>query len=140
MNEADYARVTEELTLIWAQALLAKNPGLSFCYVCGRGADGSAMWARVRSRLEAKLQALPFLHFGSVRPGFIEPGPGIRSQTRLYQVFLDLGRPLFPLLRRAFPSVSTTSEILGRAMLRVVKGQAKRAILEVEDINRLGAD
>jgi hypothetical protein len=51
-------------------------------------------------------------------------------------------KPLFvltPLLIRVFPFLFTTSEILGRAMLRVAEGRADRFILESRDINRLGA-
>ncbi|NUP08111.1 MAG: hypothetical protein HOW73_18850 [Polyangiaceae bacterium] len=44
-----------------------------------------------------------------------------------------------PLLVRVFPFLFTTSEILGRAMLRIVEGRADRFILESADINRLGA-
>lgn len=47
--------------------------------------------------------------------------------------------PLFPFFVRVFPFLFTTSEILGRAMLRVVEGRADRFILESTDINRLGA-
>ena len=32
LGETAYAKVTEELTLLWARGLLAKNPGLSYCY------------------------------------------------------------------------------------------------------------
>src|SRR5689334_6630631 len=32
LDEAAYARVTEKLTLLWAQALLRLNPDLGFCY------------------------------------------------------------------------------------------------------------
>ena len=48
-------------------------------------------------------------------------------------------RPLFPVLVWAVPSWATTSERLGRAMLRVVQGRAGRFILESADINRIGA-
>ena len=139
MSEADYARVTEELTLLWARALLRLNPGFSFCYCSAAGADGRSMWARVRHRLEEALKAMPFEHAGCVRPGMIQPGPGIRSRVKLYQTFIDLGRPVFPLLARSLPSLCTTSERLGRAMLRVVQGRADRFILESADINRIGA-
>jgi uncharacterized protein YbjT (DUF2867 family) len=139
LDEAAYAKVTEELTLDWARALLRLNPGLSFCYVSGAGADGKAMWARVRRRLEKALEAMPFRHKGVVRPGFIRPGPGIASRVKLYQFFIVLLRPLFPLIEKLAPSWATTSERLGRAMLRVVKGQADRFILEPTDINRIGA-
>jgi uncharacterized protein YbjT (DUF2867 family) len=139
LDEAAYARVTEELTLAWARALLRLNPGLSFCYCSGMGADGRAMWARVRQRVEAGLKALPFRHVGIVRPGFIRPGPGIRTRVKLYQAALVLFTPLFPLLERAFPGSVTTSERLGRAMLRVVQGRTEPFVLECSEINRVGA-
>lgn len=142
LDEAAYARVTEELTLLWARTLLRLNPRFSFCYCPAAGAGGSAMWARVRQRLEDALRAMPFLHAGAVRPAFIRPGRGIRSRTRLYQAGLVVMRPFYPLLSifaRVFPSLITTSENLGRAMLGVVEGRADRFILESADINRLGA-
>ena len=139
LDEAAYARVTEELTLVWVRALLRLNSDFSFCYCSGAGAGGSAMWARVRQRVERALQQLPFRHAGVVRPGFIQPGPGIRSRVWAYQVGIVALKPFFPLLVRAFPSLFTTSERLGRAMLRVLQGRADRFILESADINRVGA-
>jgi uncharacterized protein YbjT (DUF2867 family) len=139
LDENAYARVTEELTLTWARALLRLNPGFSFCYCSAMGAGGRSMWARVRQRVEGALKAMPFRHCGCVRPGFIQPGPGITSHVKLYRVFMFVMRPLFPLFVRLFPSLFTTSERLGRAMLRVVQGRADRFILESADINRLGA-
>lgn len=142
LDEAAYARVTEELTLVWARALLRLNPAFSFCYCSAGGAGGRSMWARVRQRVEGALKSMPFRHVGAVRPGFIRPGPGIRSRTRLYQAGVVLLRPVFPLISflvRVFPFLFTTSERLGRAMLRVVEGRADRFILESADINRVGA-
>lgn len=141
LDEPAYARVTEDLTLAWARALLRLNPGMSFCYCSAGGAGGRSMWARVRQRVEGTLQSMPFRHAGAVRPGFIRPGPGIRSRTRMYQAGVTLLKPLFPLfplLVRSFPFLFTTSEILGRAMLRVVEGKAHPFILESVDINRIG--
>ena len=138
-DEAAYAKVTEELTLRWARALLRLNPVFSFCYCSAAGADGGTMWARVRRRVEGAIKTMPFKHAGCVRPGAIQPGPGIRSQVRAYQALITVFRPLFPLVVRAFPGFATTSERLGRAMLRVVQGRADRFILESADINRIGA-
>ncbi len=141
LDASAYARVTEELTLVWARALLRLNPDFSFCYCSAGGAGGCSMWARVRQRVEGALQAMPFRHAGAVRPAFIRPGPGIRSRTRGYQIGIILLKPLFvanPLLIRMAPWLFTTSELLGRAMLRVVRGKADRFILESADINRLG--
>lgn len=139
LDEAAYAKVTEELTLFWARALLAQNPNLSFCYCSAAGADGSAMWARVRRRVEQALDAMPFRHAGCVRPGYIQPGPGIKSKVKLYQALIVLVQPVSGLLVRLLPSMATTSERLGRAMLRVVEGRVDTFILESADINRIGA-
>jgi hypothetical protein len=139
LDEAAYARVTEELTLVWARALLRLNPTFSFCYCSGAGAGGSSMWARVRQRVEGPLREMPFRYSGCVRPGFIQPGPGITSRVKLYQAGMVVLRPLFPLLVKSFPGFATTSERLGRAMLRVVQGRADKYILESADINRIGA-
>lgn len=138
LDEPAYARVTEELTLRWARTLLRLNPEFSFCYCSAMGAGGRSMWARVRQRVEAGLRALPFRHAGCVRPGLIRPGPGIRSAVRAYQAFIVLATPVFPLLERLFPGAVTSSERLGRAMLRVVQGRAGAFILESAEINRLG--
>jgi hypothetical protein len=138
LNEAAYARVTEELTLTWARALLRLNPDFSFCYCSAAGAGSSTMWARVRRRVEDGIKAMPFRHAGCVRPGFIQPGPGIRSTVRFYQTLIVVFRPLFPLLVKMLPALATTSERLGRAMVRVVQGRADRFILESADINRIG--
>ena len=138
LDEAAYSRITEELTLVWARALLRLNPDFSFCYCSGAGAGGGAMWARVRQRVERALQAMPFRHAGVVRPGFIQPGPGIQSRVRAYQAGIVVLKPFFPLFVRAFPFIFTTSERLGRAMLRVVEGRADKFILESADINRVG--
>lgn len=140
--EAAYARVTEELTLVWARALLRLHRDLSFCSCSVGGVAGPGVWARGRRRVECALGPMPFRHVGAVRPDFIRPGPAIPSQTRAYQIRVVLLQPLFrliPLLGRFMPFVFTTSETRGRAMLRVVRGQAERFILESADMNGVGA-
>ena len=139
LDEAAYAKVTEDLTMLWARTLLRLNPRFSFCYCSAAGAGGRTMWARVRQRVEGGLQAMPFEHAGCVRPAFIQPGPGIRSRVKAYQILITLFRPLFPLGVRTLPSLFTTTERLGRAMLRVVQGRADKYILEVSEINRIGS-
>ncbi len=139
LDEAAYAKVTEELTLAWARTLLRLNPGFSFCYCSAAGAGGRQMWARVRQRVEGALQAMPFRHVGVVRPGLIRPGPGITSRVWFYQAGITVLAPVFPILERTLPTLVTSSERLGRAMLRVVQGRADRFILESADINRVGA-
>ena len=141
MSEADYARVTYDLTLAVARTLVERNPGMTFVYVSGLGTDstekGRTMWARVKGRTENALLAMPFAAAYMFRPGFIVPLHGVRSKTRLYQAGITLLRPVTPLLRGRFPKYVTTSEQVGRAMLEVVRRGYPKGILESEDINSL---
>ncbi|HEY2797781.1 MAG TPA: epimerase [Thermoanaerobaculia bacterium] len=138
MSEADYRRLTYDLTLRVATTLARLNPAMTFVYVSGAGTDsserGRSMWARVKGETENALLRLPFKAV-MFRPGFIAPLHGIRSKTRLYRVLYAIARPLTPLLRAVFPDHVTTSEQVGRAMLRVAKEAAPKRILEMEDIN-----
>jgi uncharacterized protein YbjT (DUF2867 family) len=140
MNESDYTRITYELTMAAARALFAANPSTTFCYVSGQGTDSSErgrfMWARVKGRTENALLALPFRAF-MFRPGFIRPARGVRSRTALYRAVYALAGPVYPILKRVFPKHVTTSENLGRAMIRVAVEEYPKRILENADINAL---
>lgn len=139
MSEARYSSLTYDLTLAAAQALVTANPGAVFCYVSGLGTDsnGRTMWARVKGRTENALLALPFRAAYMFRPAFIQPKHGVRSRTPLYQAFYSVAAPLYPLLRRLLPRYWTTTENLGRAMIRVASEGSPKRILYSPDINAL---
>jgi uncharacterized protein YbjT (DUF2867 family) len=141
MSEDDYRRVTYDITLAAATTLLKVNPGLTFIYVSGTGTDsterGRTMWARVKGATENALLRLPLKAAYMFRPAFIQPMHGETSKTRLYRVFYVIARPLMPLLKRLFPRYVTTTEQIGRAMIRAARHGAPKAILETEDINAL---
>jgi uncharacterized protein YbjT (DUF2867 family) len=139
MNEAAYRRLTYDLTVSIAQELAARNSALCFVYVSGAGTDtserGRTMWARVKGATENALLRMPFRTAFMFRPGVIQPLDGIRSKTRVYQIFYVVLAPVMWLLRRAFPrSISTTCEI-GRAMLFVARNGWPRPLLETKDIH-----
>ncbi len=140
MTEEDYRRVTYDITMAAAQTLLKLNPGMTFIFVSGAGTDstekGRAMWARVKGATENALLRMPFKAAYMFRPGFIQPLHGIQSKTKLYRVFYAISGPIFPLLRR-FPKYVTTTEQLGRAMLKVARHGFPEPILESADINSL---
>lgn len=142
MDEAQYTRLTYDLTLAAARVLARLNPPMTFVYVSGAGADssetGTTMWARVRGRLENALQRLPFKAVYVFRPGIIQPLHGIRSKTGSYRWFYTLSRPLLPLLRAMMPHTVLSTEIVGRAMLAVARHGAPKAVLEAADIGALG--
>lgn len=138
MSEADYRRVTYDLTLSVAQALLRLNPDSTFVYISGAGSGGGSMWARVKGETEQALLALPFRGRFMFRPGFIQPLDGIRSRTRLYRALYAVMGPVAPLLARAFPSVVTDTRKVGRAMLAVARRGGGQGIVEGLEINALG--
>ncbi len=141
-SESDYSRVTYGLTMSIAATLVRLNPGLIFIYVSGAGTDstehGRSMWARVKGRTENALLRLPFRAAYMFRPGAIQPVHGVRSKTAAYRVIYLLLYPFLPLLRVLAPGSVTTSERVGRAMIRVAHEGASKPIIENRDINELG--
>lgn len=141
MSEADYFRLTYQLTLAAAETLARLNPQMTFIYVSGSGTDsserGRMMWARVKGKTENALLRLPFKAAYTFRPGFIQPLHGIQSRTPLYRFFYTLTGPVLPLLRRMFPNQILTTEQLGQAMLVAAKRGAPKPLLEARDIRAL---
>ncbi len=140
-TEDEYRRVTYDITLAAATALVKRNPAMTFIYVSGTGTDsterGRTMWARVKGSTENALLRLPFKAAYMFRPAGIQPMNGETSKTRLYRVFYVIARPLMPLLKRLLPTYMTTTEQIGRAMIAAVRNGAPKTILETEDINAL---
>jgi uncharacterized protein YbjT (DUF2867 family) len=140
LNEEQYSHITYDITMSAAEALARLNPGMTFVYVSGAGTDsterGRTMWARVKGRTENALLRLPLKAF-MFRPGLIQPLHGIRSKTPLYRIFYSVSAPLLPILKRLFPRSITTTEELGRAMIKVAREGASKRVLETEDIKAL---
>ncbi len=143
LSEAEYHRLTYDLTLAAAREMAAANPAMTFCYVSGQGTDsserGRSMWARVKGKTENALLALPFKAAFMLRPGLIQPLRGVRSGTRLYQAFYSVFGFLLPLLGRLAPGQLTTTVSVGRALIRLADGGYPSRILATADINRLAA-
>jgi uncharacterized protein YbjT (DUF2867 family) len=143
MSEADYTRITYDLTMQVANVLAPLNPQMTFIYVTGAGTsrDSRQMWSRIKARTEDGLADLPFKSAYFFRPGFIQPLHGVVSKTRWYMAVYAVSRPFSSMLTRQLPSIATTTERLGRAMINVAAGGYARPILESADINiASGAD
>jgi uncharacterized protein YbjT (DUF2867 family) len=141
MSEEQYNRVTYEYTMAAARLLAELNPGMTFIYVSGLGTDsterGRTMWARVKGKTENALFRLPFKAAYMFRPGVIQPLHGIESRTRLYRIGYVVAAPLMPLLKALFPNAITTTEQIGRAMIKIAREGAAKTVLENPDINRI---
>ena len=133
MSEAEYTRITHDFTVAAARVLV--RPTMTFVFVSGKGAEGNAMWARVKRTTEDALFAMPFKAVYVFRPGVIEPLHGIRSRTRLYNVLYPLLYPLLLVAKLVSPQSVTNTERVGQAMLRIAKQGYPKAILENPDIN-----
>ena len=141
MDEERYRHLTYDITLAAARPLAKLNPRMVFVYVTGRGTDsteqGRLMWARVKGKTENDLLKLPFRAAYMFRPAGIQPLHGIRSKTAWYQAVYVIAAPLLTLLNRIAPKYVTTTEQVGRAMIKVARDGYPKPVLESEDINRL---
>ncbi len=63
-NEAEYKKITYDLTINFARTLQKLNPEMVFCYVSGEGTDstenGRLMWARVNEKTEKDILKMSY--------------------------------------------------------------------------------
>lgn len=137
MNEADYTRLTYDLTMGWAKALAKLNPEMTFIYVSGAGTGGKAMWAQVKKRTEDALLSL-FPNAYMFRLAILKPQHGEVSKTRWTRIAYVLFRPLLPLVRVVMPGWVISTKELGRAMIRVAREGSPKHVLENRDLVELG--
>jgi len=141
MDAERYRHLTYDITLSAATALARLNPQMTFVYVTGAGTDstenGRVMWARVKGKTENDLLKLPFRAAYMFRPGAIQPLHGVRSKTAWVQAIYVATAPLLSWLHRIAPKYVTTTEQMGRAMIKVARDSYPKPVLESEDINSL---
>ena len=102
MTEAEYTRLTYDLTIGWANELAPINPAMTFIYVSGAGTGGKAKWAQVKGRTENALLSL-FPHSYMFRLAALRPMHGEVSKTRWTRISYSLFHPLLPLVRAIAP-------------------------------------
>jgi uncharacterized protein YbjT (DUF2867 family) len=140
MPEADYRRITYDITLAVAVTLIRLNPQVTFLYVSGAGTDSSEQrrgWARIKGQTENALLRLPFHAAYMFRPALIVPEHGIVSRTWVYRILYRVLGPVLPLLHRVAPRYVTTTSQMGRAMILAARRGAPKQVLENDDINRM---
>jgi hypothetical protein len=139
-SEAEYTRVTHDLTLHFARTLQALNPEMAFIYVSGAGTDssekGRLMWARVKGRTENDLLHVGFRAAYNFRPGFMRHVPGQRNLMPSYRYFSWL----YPIAHVLTPNYVSTMCQVALAMIHAAQSGYPKSILEVRDINALGAE
>jgi len=138
MKEAEYTRITYDVTLHFAKTLSALNPQMVFDYVSGALTDssekGRVMWARVKGKTENDLMKLPFRRVYNFRPGFMKATPGQKNIKWNYKFIAWM----YPLLRVILPNQVSTLHDVAIAMINTVLIGYPKQILEIKDINTLG--
>ena len=133
MSEADYTRVTQELTLEFGRALARLNPNLAFCYVSGKSTDGTehgkVMWARVKGRTENALLRL-FPRGVMFRPGMMKATPGQKNLKSWYHLIAWI----YPIGRALWPAAFCTLREVAQAMINAAVDGSPKRVLEVPDI------
>lgn len=139
-TEAEYMRLTYDLTLGFAATLAELNPEMTFCYVSGAGTDstekGRRMWARVKGKTENDLMKLPFRRVYHFRPGGIEPFLPLKPSQTYYKTYKYL-KVLFLLMKWLVPSAVISLKDLAAAMINVSLMDYNQPILEMKDMKRL---
>ena len=134
-----YRHLTYDVTMAAAKTLARLNPGMVFTYVTGKGTDQTGQsrlgWARVKGKTESDLLKLPFKAAYMFRPSGIQPLHGVTSKTPWINTVYALTAPLLSWMVRHTPNQMTTSEQLGRAMIKVARDGYPKPILESVDIN-----
>jgi uncharacterized protein YbjT (DUF2867 family) len=136
MDEAAYTRVSYDFPMAAARALAPGNPDLTFVYVSGEGTDAKSrlMWSRVKARTEREVMET-FRNGYAFRPGFIQPTHGVRSKTGWYNTAYAIIAPLVPMIRRVAPRYVTTTDEVGRAMLRAARSGYPNRVVTTADMH-----
>ena len=137
MSEAEYKRLTYDLTMNFAETLVKENPSMTFCYVSGSGTDstekGRLAWARVKGKTENDLMKLPFKGVFAFRIGFLKPEMQYKNTLKLYKYVAWL----YPIIRKFTNKYASTLSEVGQAMINAACGGFEKKVLEVEDIIEL---
>lgn len=137
MKEEEYTRISYDLTIHFAEALVKQNKDMIFTYVSGSGTDssekGRTMWARVKGRTENKLLSMPFKAAYMFRPGYIHPTPGLKNVHKYYNL---LGW-IYKIVKPIAPSSVNSNVEVGQAMINSVLFGDEKKILNPKEIYSL---
>lgn len=132
VKEPEFTKVTYDLTIHFATTLSRLNPGMTFCYISGRGTNenGKLMWQRVKGKTETDLTKLPFRQVFNFRPGIIKATKGLKNILPLYKWMSWM----LPIINTVSPGSVVTQKQIGDAMINVTLKGYEKKILEVKDI------
>jgi len=138
MKEEQFTKLTYDISLSLAKAMLEVNPDAVFTYVSGQGTDntekGRTMWARVKGKTENDLLNLGFKAAYMYRPGGIIPLRGTEPSSKLYRVLIKNLMWLIKLLKWLSPNSIVNTTQIGLSMINVTLKGYSKTILDPVDI------
>lgn len=134
-----YKKITYDITKVIVDLVFKENKNTVFNYVTGEGTDssekGPIRWARIKGKMENYILQKGFKDSYMFRAGIIIPEKGIKSRTKIYNLFYVLMRPVYPILK-LLPFITTTSK-LGNAMINTLFFSYKKKIINNIHINKI---
>ena len=134
-----YKTTTYDITKIITDLVFKGNKNAVFNYVTGEGTDssekGPIRWARIKGKTENYILQKGFKDSYMFRAGIIIPEKGIKSRTKIYNLFYVLMTPVYPILK-LLPFITTTSK-LGNAMINTLFFNHKKKIINNIHINKI---
>ena len=134
-----YKTTTYDITKIFTDLVFKGNKNAVFNYVTGEGTDssekGPIRWARIKGKTENYILQKGFKDSYMFRAGIIIPEKGIKSRTKIYNLFYVLMTPVYPILK-LLPFITTTSK-LGNAMINTLFFNHKKKIINNIHINKI---
>jgi uncharacterized protein YbjT (DUF2867 family) len=139
LNEAEYRKLTLDLTLAVARQLSPGNPKMVFEFISGAGAGPNArqMWRRVKGETEEALFAMGLHDVYALQPGFIQPLRGSTTRHRSARWIYALTAAFYPFLQKRFDRVVTSTDLLAKAMLQLATTGSDQKTLRNGDLNQL---
>ncbi len=138
--DAEFKRVTVDLTQAFAEILHQHSPQAVFCFLSGQGADpvekSKVSFARYKGMAENALLAQGFRRVHIYRPGYIYPVKPREEPNLLYRLI----RPLYPAISKLYSNIGLDSVALAESMLKGALQAGQGQILENRDILNSLAD
>ncbi|WP_127563356.1 NAD(P)H-binding protein [Stenotrophomonas indicatrix] len=137
--EDEYRKVTLDATVAVAAAWAEANPDGRFLYVSGAHANPHSriMPLRIKGETEAALAQLA-VRTVMLRPAGVRPVTGTGTRHAALKPLYRFGGPLMAAAGRVLPSLVTSNEAIGRAMIVLATMLDPPPVLECAQINRLG--
>lgn len=134
-----YKTTTYDITKIITDLVFKGNKNAVFNYVTGEGTDssekGPIRWARIKGKAENYILQKGFKDSYMFRAGIIIPEKGIKSRTKIYNLYYFFMRPIYPILK-LLPFITTTSK-LGNAMINTLFLSYKKKRINNIHINKI---